>query len=162
MKKFLGYSLAVLLAIAAGLYVALFFNPQTPEQGEINAAWVRFGEDVAALDEVVQGAPFNRDEQTAAEGYRHVARLLATFLAYHTDLADPTIRSSCASPTPWRASAGTTPTTPISPSCPGRPRVSAAGNVDAFDMVTINVYSGCWATRRFRKSATYRASPRKI
>lgn len=48
MKKILGYSLAVLLAIAAGLDVVVFFNPQTPEQEEINAVWARFGEDIAA------------------------------------------------------------------------------------------------------------------
>ena len=62
--KILGFSIAVLFAIGAGLYVAFFLNLQTREQEEINAAWTRFGEDIAALGEVVQGAPFNRDEQT--------------------------------------------------------------------------------------------------
>ena len=38
--KILGFSLAGLLAIAAGIYVAFFFNPQTREQEEVNAAWV--------------------------------------------------------------------------------------------------------------------------
>ena len=143
MKKILGYSLAVLLAIGAGLYVAFFFNPQTPEQEEINAVWVRFGEDIAALNEVVQSAPFNRDEQTAAEGYRHVARFLATFLAYHTDLSDPDYPQFMRFPNAVARVGWDNPDNPyLSFPVRGDHRYRLRGNVNAFDLVTINVYSG--------------------
>ena len=143
MKKILGYSLAVLLAIAAGLYVAFFFNPQTPEQEEINAAWLRFGEAIAALNEVVRGAPFNRDEQTAAEGYRHVARFLATFLAYHTDLSDPDYPQFMRFPNAVARIGWDNPDNPyLSFPVRGDHMYRLRGNVNAFDLVTINVYSG--------------------
>lgn len=143
MKKIIGYSLAVLPAIAAGLYVAFFFNPQTPEQEDINAVWVRFGEDIAALNEVVQSAPFNRDEQTAAEGYRHLARFLATFLAYHTDLGDPAYPRFMRFPNAVARVGWDNPDNPyLSFPVRGDHMYRLRGNVDAFDLVTINVYSG--------------------
>ena len=141
--KILGYSLAVLLAIGAGLYIAFFHNPQSPEQEEMNAVWARFGEDVAALGEVVRGAPFNRDEQTAAEGYRHLARFLATFLAYHTDLADPDYPQFMRFPNAVARVGWDNPDNPyLSFPVRGDHVYRLRGNVSSFDLVTINVYSG--------------------
>lgn len=141
--KILGISLAGLLAIAAGIYVTFFFNPQTPEQEEINAVWVQFGEDIAALGELVRGAPFNRDEQTAAEGYRHMARYLATFLAYHTDLADPDYPQFMRFPNAVARVGWDNPDNPyLSFPVRGDHVYRLRGNVDSFELVTINVYSG--------------------
>ena len=141
--KILGFSLAGLLAIAAGIYVAFFFNPQTAEQEEINAVWVQFGEDIAALGELVQGARFNRDEQTAAEGYRRLARFLATFLAYHTDLADPDYPQFMRFPNAVARVGWDNPDNPyLSFPVRGDHVYRLRGNVDSFDLVTINVYSG--------------------
>ncbi len=141
--KILGFSLAGLVAIAAGIYIAFFFNPQTPEQEEINAVWVQFGEDIAALGELVRGAPFNRDEQTAAEGYRHLARYLATFLAYHTDLADPDYPQFMRFPNAVARVGWDNPDNPyLSFPVRGDHVYRLRGNVDSFDLVTINVYSG--------------------
>ncbi len=141
--KILGISLAGLLAIAAGIYVAFFFNPQTPEQAEINAVWVQFGEDIAALGELVQGAPFNQDERTAAEGYRHMARFLATFLAYHTDLADPDYPQFMRFPNAVARVGWDNPDNPyLSFPVRGDHVYRLRGNVNSFDLITINVYSG--------------------
>ncbi len=141
--KILGFSLAGLLAIAAGIYVAFFFNPQTPEQEEINAVWDQFGEDIAALGELVRGAPFNQDEQTAAEGYRHLARYLATFLAYHTDLADPDYPQFMRFPNAVARVGWDNPDNPyLSFAVRGDHLYRLRGNVSSFDLVTINVYSG--------------------
>lgn len=141
--KILGFSLAGLLAIAASIYVAFFFNPQTQEQEEINAVWLQFGEDIAALGEVVQGAPFNQDEQTAAEGYRHMARFLATFLAYHTDLADPDYPQFMRFPNAVARVGWDNPDNPyLSFPVRGDHVYRLRGNVNSFDLVTINVYSG--------------------
>ena len=141
--KILGYSLAVLLAIGAGLYFAFFYNPPTPEQEEINAVWARLGEDIAALGEVVQGAPFNRDEQTAAEGYRHVARLLSTFLAYHTDLGDPDYPQFMRLPNAVARLGWDNPDNPyLSFPVRGDHTYRLRGNLNSFDLVSINVYSG--------------------
>ena len=141
--KIISISLAGLLAIAAGIYVAFFFNPQTQEQEEINAVWVQFGEDIAALGELVRGAPFNRDEQTAAEGYRHMARYLATFLAYHTDLADPDYPQFMRFPNAVARVGWDNPDNPyLSFPVRGDHVYRLRGNVDSFELVTINVYSG--------------------
>ena len=72
--KVLGYCLAALVAVALALHFAFFFNPQSEEQEAMNAAWGHFAEDVTELNAVIENAPFNRDEQTAAAGYRHIAR----------------------------------------------------------------------------------------
>ena len=77
------------------MYFAFFFNPQSEAQEELNTAWVHFGEDVRDLAEVVENAPFNKDEQTAAAGYRHISRYLATFLAESMDYRDPNYPSIC-------------------------------------------------------------------
>ena len=87
--RILGYVLTALGVITLALYLAFFVNPQSQEQEAMNAAWDRFAEDVAELGETVENAPFNKDEKTAAAGYRHIARLLATFLAEFTDFRNP-------------------------------------------------------------------------
>ena len=58
--KIFGYSLAVLLAIGAGLYLAFFHNPQSREQEALNNVWARFGEglwEVLNLTTLGQSAP---------------------------------------------------------------------------------------------------------
>ena len=141
--KILGISLAVLLAAAAGIYIAFFYNPATPEQAAMNAEWIGFGVDIAALHEVVQGAPFNQDEQTAAEGYRHVARFLATFLAYHTDLSDPDYPQFLRFPNAVARLGWDNPDNPyLAFPVRGDHVYRLRGNVNSFDLVTINVYSG--------------------
>ena len=141
--KIFGFSLAVLLAIGAGLYVAFFHNPQSPEQEALNNVWAQFGEDIAALHEVVEGAPFNQNEQTAAEGYRHLARFLATFLAYHTDLADPDYPQFMRFPNAVARVGWDNPDNPyLSFPVRGDHAYRLRGNVNSFDLITINVYSG--------------------
>ena len=141
--KILGISLAALLAAAAGIYIAFFYNPATPEQAAMNAEWIGFGVEIAALHEVVQGAPFNQDEQTAAEGYRHVARFLATFLAYHTDLSDPDYPQFLRFPNAVARLGWDNPDNPyLAFPVRGDHVYRLRGNVNSFDLVTINVYSG--------------------
>ena len=141
--KILGIILAVLLTTAAGVYVVFFYNPATPEQAAMNAEWIGFGTDIAALHEVVQGAPFNQDEQTAAEGYRHIARFLATFLAYHTDLANPDYPQFMRFPNAVARIGWDNPDNPyLAFPVRGDHVYRLRGNVNSFDLVTINVYSG--------------------
>ena len=142
MKPF-AYCLAALTLVGLALYLVLFLNPQTAKQETMNAAWSRFAEEVAALGEVIQSAPFNRDEQTAAEGYRHMARFLATFLANHMDLADPDYPQFSRFPNLVARIGWDNPDNPyLSFPVRGDHTYRLRGNVENFDLVTINVYSG--------------------
>ena len=141
--KILGYTAAALLAIVLALYVAFFVNPQTEEQESINAAWSQFATEIAELGDVVQSAPFNRDEQTAADGYRHLARLLATFLAYSTDFSDPGYPQFSRFPNMVARIGWDNPDNPyLSFRVRGDHTYRLRGNVKNFDLVTVNVYSG--------------------
>ena len=141
--RILGYGAAALAAIALALYFAFFFNPQTEEQEAVNAAWARFAQDVADLGDVVEDAPFNRDERTAAAGYRHIARFLSTFLAEHTDFRDPDYPQFSRFPNSvarigWDNPDGLYLVFPVR----GDHVYRLRGNTRNFDLVTVNVYSG--------------------
>ena len=141
--RILGYVVAALGAIALALYFAFFHNPQTEEQEAVNAAWARFAKDVAELGEVVEDAPFNRDERTAAAGYRHIARFLATFLAEHMDFRDPDYPQFSRFPNGvarigWDNPDGLYLVFPVR----GDHVYRLRGNARNFDLVTVNVYSG--------------------
>ena len=141
--RILGYSLAALCAIAATLYFAFFFNPQSEQQEVMNAAWGRFAEDVVALGEVVENAPFNRDERTAAAGYRHIARFLATFLADSMDYRDPEYPRFSRFPNTVARIGWDNPDNPyLAFPVRGDHTYRLRGNTRNFDLVTINVYSG--------------------
>ena len=141
--KVLGYGVGAVVAVALTLYFVFFFNPQTDEQEAMNAAWSRFADDVAALGEAVEGAPFNRDERTAAAGYRHVARLLATFLADFTDYRDADYPRFSRFPNNVARIGWDNPDNPyLAFAVRGDHVYRLRGNVAAFDLVTINVYSG--------------------
>ena len=141
--RILGYGAAALAVIALALYFAFFFNPQTEEQEAVNAAWARFAQGVAELGDVVEDAPFNRDERTAAAGYRHIARFLSTFLAEHTDFRDPDYPQFSRFPNSvarigWDNPDGLYLAFPVR----GDHVYRLRGNTRNFDLVTINVYSG--------------------
>ena len=141
--RILGYGAAALAAVALALYFAFFFNPQTEDQEAVNAAWTRFAQDVAELGDVVEDAPFNRDERTAAAGYRHIARFLSTFLAEHTDFRDPDYPQFSRFPNSvarigWDNPDGLYLAFPVR----GDHVYRLRGNTRNFDLVTINVYSG--------------------
>ena len=141
--RLLRYGLAALAAIALALYFLFFFNPQSEEQEAMNAAWSRFAEDVAELGETVENAPFNRDEQTAAAGYRHIARFLATFLAEFTDHRDPDYPQFIRLPNSVARIGWDNPDNPyLTFAVRGDHRYRLRGNTSSFDLVTINVYSG--------------------
>ena len=141
--KPLRYGLAALVAIALALYFAFFYNPQTIKQEAMNAAWARFAEDVAELGETVENAPFNRDEQTAAAGYRHIARFLATFLADFTDHRDPDYPQFIRLPNSVARIGWDNPDNPyLAFAVRGDHAYRLRGNTSSFDLVTINVYSG--------------------
>lgn len=141
--KILLYCLAALVVIVLALYFAFFFNPQTEEQEEVNAAWSRFAEDVADLGRAIESAPFNRDEQTAAAGYRHIARYLSTFLAEYTDLRDPDYPQFSRFPNGVARVGWDNPDNPylVFP-VRGDHVYRLRGNTTNFDLITINVYSG--------------------
>ena len=141
--KPLRYGLAAVVAIALVLYFAFFYNPQTIKQEAMNAAWARFAEDVATLGETVENAPFNRDEQTAAAGYRHLARFLATFLADFTDHRDPNYPQFIRLPNSVARIGWDNPDNPyLAFAVRGDHSYRLRGNTSSFDLVTINVYSG--------------------
>ncbi len=141
--RILGYSLAALCAIALTLYFAFFFNPQSEDQEAMNASWGRFAEDVAALGEVVENAPFNRDERTAAAGYRHIARFLATFLADSMDYRDPEYPRFSRFPNTVARIGWDNPDNPyLAFPVRGDHTYRLRGNTRNFDLITINVYSG--------------------
>ncbi len=87
--KIASYILTAVIAVAAGTYFTLFYNPQSTEQEAMNEAWASFAQEIAALGELVENAPFNTDERTAAEGYRHMARYLSSMIAKQTDHSNP-------------------------------------------------------------------------
>ena len=141
--RILSYSVALVLLAVIGGYFAFFFNPQSETQEELNTAWVQFGEDVSALASVVENAPFNQDEQTAAEGYRHISRYLATFLAEFSDYRDPDYPQFARLPN-MVARIGWDNPDNLYLSFPvrGDHVYQLRGNLSHFDFVTINVYSG--------------------
>lgn len=141
--KMLGYGVAALVAIGLALYAVVFLNPQSDEQEAVNMAWSRFAEDVAELGDAIEGAPFNRDERTAAAGYRHIARFLATFLAEFTDFRDPQYPQFARFPNSVARIGWDNPDNlylvfPVR----GDHVYRLRGNVTNFDLITINVYSG--------------------
>ncbi|MYE86831.1 MAG: DUF1214 domain-containing protein [Gammaproteobacteria bacterium] len=141
--KMLGYGVAALVAIGLALYAVVFLNPQSDEQEAVNTAWSRFAEDVAELGDAIEGAPFNRDERTAAAGYRHIARFLATFLAEFTDFRDPQYPQFARFPNSVARIGWDNPDNlylafPVR----GDHVYRLRGNVTNFDLITINVYSG--------------------
>ena len=141
--KPLRYGLAAIVAIALLLYFAFFYNPQTIKQEAMNAAWARFAEDVAELGETIENAPFNRDEQTAAAGYRHIARFLGTFLADFTDYRNPDYPQFARLPNSVARIGWDNPDNPyLAFAVRGDHTYRLRGNTSSFDLVTINVYSG--------------------
>ena len=141
--KTLGYIVAALVVVASALYVGFFLNPQTGEQEAMNAAWGQFADEVAGLSELIQSAPFNRDERTAAEGYRHLARFLATFMANHTDFRDPDYPQFSRFPNSVARIGWDNPDNPyLAFPVRGDHSYRLRGNAKNFDLITINVYSG--------------------
>ena len=141
--RILGYCLAALVAVALALYFAFFFNPQSEEQEAMNAAWGRFAEDVTELNAVIENAPFNRDEQTAAAGYRHIARFLSTFLADSMDYRNAEYPRFSRFPNTVARIGWDNPDNPyLAFPVRGDHTYRLRGNTRNFDLVTINVYSG--------------------
>ncbi len=141
--RVLGYTAATLAVVVLGLYFAFFFNPQSEEQEAMNAAWARFGADVAGLGEVIASAPFNQDEQTAAAGYRHIARFLSTFMADFIDLRDPDYPQFSRFPNSVARVGWDNPDNPyLAFPVRGDHAYRLRGNARNFDLITINVYSG--------------------
>ena len=141
--RILGYTAAALAAVALLIYLTFFVNPQTPEQEEMNAAWARFAGEVAELGGGIENAPFNQDEQTAAAGYRHLARLLSTFLADFTDYRDPNHPRFSRFPNAVARIGWDNPDNPyLAFPVRGDHTYRLRGNASSFDLITITVYSG--------------------
>ncbi len=141
--KILLYVLAALVVVVLALYFVFFFNPQSAEQEEVNAAWSRFAAEVAEMGGAIESAPFNRDEQTAAAGYRHLARFLSTFLADFTDLRNPDYPQFARFPNSVARIGWDNPDNPyLAFPVRGDHVYRLRGNTSSFDLVTINVYSG--------------------
>ena len=141
--RIFGYCLAVLVAIALVLYFVIFYNPQSKEQEVMNAAWAEFAEDVAGLGSVIENAPFNQDAQSAAAGYRHIARLLSTSLADFTDYRDPNYPQFSRFPNSVARIGWDNPDNLyLAFAVRGDHTYRLRGNTNNFDLVTINVYSG--------------------
>ena len=141
--RVLGYGMAILVAIGLALYFTFFFNPQTERQAAMNAAWQQFAEDVAELGEAVEAAPFNRDERTAAAGYRHVARFLSAFLADFTDFRNPDYPQFVRFPNSVARLGWDNPDNLyLMFAVRGDHEYRLRGNISNFDLVTISLYSG--------------------
>ena len=141
--RLFAYTMIVILLVVIAMYFALFINPQSEIQEELNTAWMEFGEDISALASVVENAPFNQDEQTAAAGYRHISRYLATFLAEHMDYRDPNYPQFSRLPN-MVARIGWDNPDNLYLSFPvrGDHTYRLHGDLSNFDLVTFNVYSG--------------------
>lgn len=141
--KILVYVLFAVAAIVVVAYFAFFFNPQDRAQQSLNDAWSQFSLEIGELGGLVESAPFNQDEQTAAEGYRHMARFLSTFLASQTDFRDPDYPQFTRFPNTVARIGWDNPDNPyLSFPVRGDHSYRLRGNLASFDLVTINVYSG--------------------
>ena len=77
----LGLSLlGIVAALVVGTYYSLFYNPQNAQQQQMNQVWSQFAREIEALGELVEDAPFNRDERTAAVLPVSVVARALTFL----------------------------------------------------------------------------------
>jgi len=143
MKKLFGYLLATLAVATVGVYFSFFYHPQTQEQAQMNEAWVAFADEIASLGELVQNAPFNNDQQTSAEGYRHMARYLSTMIAKFTDHNNPDYPLFVRFPNSVARIGWDNPDNPyLSSVLRGDHSYRIRGNIKNFDLVTFNVYSG--------------------
>lgn len=147
MVRKLAWALGAIFGIAAVAaavgYFTLFYNPQSAEQETMNAAWREFAAEIEALGELVEDAPFNTDEQTAAEGYRHLARFLSSMIATETDHNDPDYPQFVRFPNTVAQIGWNNPDNPyLSAHVRGDHEYLLRGNVSYFDFVTINLYSG--------------------
>lgn len=141
--KILAIGLAAVLAAIAALYLAFWHQPQSEAQMSMNAAWNEFAAEIGEMGALVENAPFNDDEQSAAEGYRHMARFLATFLASQTDYRDPDYPQFTRFPNSVARIGWDNPDNPyLSFHVRGDHVYRLRGNIANFDLVTINVYSG--------------------
>jgi hypothetical protein len=142
-KRILIGVVGLLAAAAAAVYLSVFYNPQTAEQETINESWREFAREIESLGELVEDAPFNRDPQTAAEGYRHLARYLSSFIATETDSNDPDYPRFTRFPNSVAQIGWNNPDNPyLSFMVRGDHDYVLRGNVAHFDLVTINLYSG--------------------
>ncbi|MCY3933849.1 MAG: DUF1214 domain-containing protein [Acidobacteria bacterium] len=142
-RQCIGYGFVAFAAGVIILYIGLFWNPQDAEQEAINTAWHEFAHEVAELTTTVQRAPFNQDDQTAADGYRHAARLLSTFLADATDFSDPNYPQFTRFPNAVARIGWDNPDNLyLSFRVRGDHEYRLRGNVRNFDLVTFVVYNG--------------------
>jgi hypothetical protein len=141
--KIASYLLNVIfLALIAG-YFLFFHNPQSKEQESLNAAWLQFSSDVGELGQLVEDAPFNQNQKTAADGYRHMARFLSSFVATFTDFRNPGYPQFTRFPNNVARIGWDNPDNPyLSFHVRGDHSYRLRGNVKNFDLVTFNVYSG--------------------
>jgi len=140
----LGLSLlGIVAALLVGTYYSLFYNPQNAQQQQMNQVWSQFAQEIEALGELVEDAPFNRDERTAAEGYRHLARYLSSMIAKQTDHSNPSYPQFVRFPNSVARIGWDNPDNPyLSAPVRGDHSYRIRGNVANFDLVTFNVYSG--------------------
>ncbi|MCP5071125.1 MAG: DUF1214 domain-containing protein [bacterium] len=142
-KRILIGVVGLLAAAAAAVYLSVFYNPQTAEQETLNASWKEFAREIEALGELVEDAPFNRDDQTAAEGYRHLARFLSTMIATETDRNHPDYPQFTRFPNSVAQIGWNNPDNPyLSFFVRGDHEYVLRGNIAHFDLLTITVYSG--------------------
>jgi hypothetical protein len=135
--------LGLVVALVAGTYYMAFYNPQSAQQQQINQAWTEFAGEIEALGELVENAPFNTDERTAAEGYRHMARYLSSMIAKQTDHSNPDYPHFVRFPNSVARIGWDNPDNPyLSAPVRGDHSYRLRGNITNFDLITFNVYSG--------------------
>lgn len=141
--KIVSYLAVAVTAAATAAYFSLFYNPQNAEQEAMNDAWTTFAQEIQALGELVENAPFNTDERTAAEGYRHMARFMSTMIAKFTDHNNPDYPLFTRFPNHVARIGWDNPDNPyLSAAVRGDHHYRIRGNISSFDLVTFNVYSG--------------------
>ncbi|MGI9286936.1 MAG: DUF1214 domain-containing protein [Pseudomonadales bacterium] len=137
------FFLALVVVVGGGTYYSVFHNPQNAEQQQMNEAWAQFAQEIEALGELVENAPFNTDERTAAEGYRHLVRYLSSFMAKQTDHNNPDYPQFTRFPNSVARIGWDNPDNPyLSASVRGDHTYRIRGNIANFDLITFNVYSG--------------------
>lgn len=141
--KILSYLLATLAALAVGVYFSLLHNPQDSDQQAMNEQWANFADEIKSLGSLVENAPFNTDERTAAEGYRHMARFLSSMIATQTDHRNADYPLFVRFPNQVARIGWDNPDNPyLYAAVRGDHSYRIRGNVSSFALVTFNVYSG--------------------
>lgn len=115
----------------------------TPASADSQKAWSDFTAGVSGLGGLVETSPMPRSEQAQAEGYRHLARMLSTYLTKELEGADPNFPRLSRGPG-GSARIGWDNPDNIYISAPlrGDHTYRIRGNVGSVNFMSFNVYDG--------------------